>query len=321
MQSYLNYKLLINNMFQIEVPVLLIGFNRPDLIMQNLNNLREQHVQNLYVTIDGPRPGREDDIQKVKEVRALVNAINFCPNVHINIREHNVGCEINVSDGIAWALENEEYVIVLEDDVMVHESFFRFMQDMLIRYKDDNRIAMVSGCNYSPLPFSNVADYYFCQSGHTWGWATWKRVWDGYSLYEEIDDKYLSYDFLTSVSVSRRVASLRRRSFKRIKKAGPGNSTWDVMFSYYRITRKLLSIVPRSHLSSNIGIYGLHYSGVDKGLMMKIDEGFYATHHPSEVTWNKEYDIYHYEHYIKESIFRKIWRRVKKVFLKRSINY
>ena len=299
-------------MFEVKVPVLLIGFNRPDLIKQNLENLRQQKVQKLYITIDGPRKERSDDAANVEAVRNLVKGIDFCPEVYLKLREENVGAEVNVSEGITWALEQEEYVIVLEDDVMAHESFFRFMQEMLELYKEDERVAMVSGCNYSPMP-KNSADYCFCQSGHTGGgWATWKRVWDGFSIFEEIDDKYLSSSFLNSVSISRKVANRRKRVFKRIKKAGSGNSTWDVMFSYYRVTRKLLSIVPRSHLSSNIGINGLHYSGIDKGLMMKIDEEFKATHHPSDVTWNKMYDIYHYEHYIKESIFAKIWRRVKK---------
>ena len=302
----------VKEIFKVQIPVLLIGFNRPDLIQQNLENLRQQQVQNLYITIDGPREGRIDDATNVEAVRNLVRSIDFCPNVHLKIREKNVGCEVNVSEGISWVLENEEYVIVLEDDVMAHESFFRFMQDMLIRYKDETRVAMVSGCNYTPIQLPNNEDYCFCQSGHTWGWATWKRVWDGFSLYEEVDKKYLTKDFLQSVSVNNEIARRRRFAFKRMQKKGTGQSTWDVMFSYYRITRKLLSIVPRSHLTSNIGLFGLHYQGADKGLMMTIDEDYVAMNHPKEVTWNREYDLYHYKHYLKESIFKKIIRRIKK---------
>ena len=298
---------------KVEVPVLLIGFNRPDLIKQNIENLRHQHVQKLYITIDGPREGRSDDAANVEAVRNLVKSIDFCSNVHLKIREKNVGCEVNVSEGIAWALENEDYVIVLEDDVMAHESFFRFMQEMLILYKDDDRIAMVSGCNYTPIPFPNNEDYCFCQSGHTGGgWATWKRVWGGFSLYEEIDEDFLRMDFLNSVSVSKAVARRRKRQFKRMLKNGTGNNTWDVMFSYYRITRHLLSIVPRSHLTSNVGVVGLHYSGMEKGLMLKIDEDFVVHTHPKFVEWNKDYDLYHFDHYLRESILKKVFRKLKK---------
>ena len=298
--------------FKVEVPVLLIGFNRPDLIKQNLENLRQQNVQKLYITIDGPREGREDDKKNVEEVRLLVRQIDFCPEVHLRLREENVGAEVNVSEGVAWALENEEYVIVLEDDVMAHESFFRFMQEMLIRYKDDERIAMVSGCNFTPMPFPNNEDYCFCQSGHTWGWAIWKRVWKDFNLYEEVDEKYMKSDFLRSVSVNKAIARRRHWMFRSMKHRGAGNSTWDIMFSYFRTTRQLLSIVPKSHLTSNIGLYGLHYKGADKGLMMSIDDDFVVRNHPACVEWNKKYDEFHYEHFLKESIFKKIIRRVKK---------
>lgn len=298
--------------FKVEIPVLLIGFNRPDLIKQNLENLRQQSVQKLYITVDGPREGREDDQKNVEEVRQLVRQIDFCSEVHLKLRDENVGAEVNVSEGIAWVLENEEYVIVLEDDVMAHESFFRFAQEMLIRYMDDERIAMVSGCNFTPVPFPNDEDYCFCQSGHTWGWATWKRVWKDFNLYEEVDEKYMKSDFLRSVSANRAIARRRSWMFRGMKRRGAGNSTWDIMFSYFRTSRKLLSIVPKSHLTSNIGLYGLHYKGVDKGLMMSIDDVFVVRNHPSHVEWNKQYDDYHYEHFLKESIFKKVLRRIKK---------
>lgn len=298
--------------FKVQVPVLLIGFNRPDLIQQNLENLRQQHVQNLYITIDGPREGRVDDATNVEAVRNLVRSIDFCPNVHLKIRDKNVGCEVNVSEGISWVLENEEYVIVLEDDVMAHESFFRFMQDMLIRYKDETRVAMVSGCNYTPIQLPNNEDYCFCQSGHTWGWATWKRVWKDFNLYEEVDKSFFAKDFLEEHSANAAIARRRRFVFDRMRRNGAGNSTWDMMFSYFRVSRQMLSIVPRAHLTSNIGLFGLHYQGADKGMMMAIDEYFVAKSHPKVIEWNKEYDTYHYDNFLKENIFKKAWRYAKK---------
>lgn len=300
------------NMFKVDVPVLLIGFNRPDLIEQNLENLRQQHVQNLYITIDGPRTGRDDDFQKVEEVRSLVKAIDFCPNVHLKIREQNVGCEVNVSEGIAWVLEEEEYVIVLEDDVMAHESFFRFMQEMLIRYKDDDCIAMVSGCNFTPMPFPNDEDYCFCQSGHTNGWGTWKRVWKMFNLYEEIKPEHLKLNYLKVHSANNEIAWRRKFVYSRMRKHGVGNSTWDMMFAYLRVVKNMLSIVPAKHLTSNVGLYGLHCAGEDKGLLMEIDDEFKVVSHPTKVVWNKEYDSFHYFNYVKESIFKKIIRRIKK---------
>ena len=288
-----------DNKFKVDVPVLLVGFNRPDIIQQSVENLSHYALQKLYVAIDGPRAGNKDDDEKVAEVRKIVKGINYCPNVYYKISDENHGAEVTVSSAIAWVFEQEECVIVMEDDIIAHRSFFQFMQEMLSRYMDDPRVAMVSGCNYTPIEFPNNEDYCFCQSGHTWGWATWRRVWKDFDLFEKIDSNYLSDSFLIAHSANKEIAQKRKIEYSDMKSKGCGNSTWDYMFSYFRVTRGLLSIVPRSHLTSNIGLYGLHAKGKGKGHNMIIDDDFVVKVHPESVYWLKDYDVYHYENWSK----------------------
>lgn len=297
----------------IKAPILLIGFNRPDIIQQSLNNLGNYAIQKLYVAIDGPRPGNEEDVKNVSQVRQIVKSIDFCPNVKYKISDNNNGAEVTVSSAITWVLEKEEYVIVMEDDIIAHESFFRFMDDMLERYKNDERVAMVSGCNYTPMPFPNSEDYCFCQSGHTWGWATWARVWKNYDLFENVKEEYLTDSFLCSISANKKIAKNRKHRFLKIKENGEKNN-WDVMFSYYLTTRGYLCIVPRAHLTSNIGAFGLHYKGTTEALFRSIDDSFVAVRHPKEVVWNKKYDAYHYHHWIENNIMKRIIGRLKRLF-------
>ena len=68
-----------------------------------------------------------------------------------------------------------------------------------------------------------------------------------------------------------------------------------------------------------MGMYGLHYQGVDKGMMMAIDEGFVAPNYPKEIQWDKEYHIYHYDFLLAESIIRKAWWFAIK-YIKNQIN-
>lgn len=301
--------------YQIDVPILIVGFNRPDIIQQNIDNLRQFSIQKLYVAIDGPRVGNDDDQRKVAEVRNIAKKIDFCPNVYFKFSEVNQGAEVTVSSAIGWVLEQEKYVIVLEDDVIAHRSFFQFMQEMLLRYEDDSRVAMVSGCNYTPMELPNGEDYCFCQSGHTsGGWATWNRVWKDYDLYEEIKEEYLKKEFLKSISANNTIAKKRKKIYESLKKNGKKNN-WDVMFGYFRDTRHYLSIVPRSHLTSNIGVYGLHQKGANRTNFRKIDENFIAVNHPHEVVWNKKYDIYHYKHWVRtplKKIVKSYWHGVMK---------
>lgn len=300
------------------MPVLLVGFNRPDIIQKSIENLRQYSPQNLYIAIDGPRAGNEDDVIKVSQVRQIVKSIDFCPNIHYRISQDNHGAEVTVSSAISWVLEKEEYVIVMEDDVIGHKSFFQFMQEMLERYKNDERIAMVSGCNYTPLRLPNDEDYCFCQSGHTWGWATWKRVWKDFDLFEEIKDEYLDDEFLQTISANKEIARRRKKLYLLMKEKGKNNN-WDYMFSYYRASRKMLSIVPRAHLTSNIGVYGLHQRGATIANYRTIDESFIATRHPKEVVWNKGYDSYHQSHWLRQSLWQRIKNRMKRLLIKFKI--
>lgn len=287
--------------YKVTIPVLLIGFNRPDIIKLNLENLSQFSISKMYVAVDGPRSHVLGEDRKVNQVIDLVKKVDFCDEIEYRINEVNKGCEITESSAISWVLEKEEYVIVLEDDIIVHESFFRFMDEMLYRYKDDDRIAMVSGCNYTPMEFPDNADYCFCQSGHIWGWGTWRRVWKDFNLYENIDSKYLSDSFLIAHSANKAIAKWTKLLYMEMKSKGRGNNTWDYMFSYFRVTRGLLSIVPKSHLTSNIGLFGLHAKGETKGHNMIIDDDFVVKVHPESVYWFKDYDIYHFENWLKQS--------------------
>lgn len=285
--------------YKINIPILLIGFNRPDLIKRNLENLSQFSISKMYVTVDGPRSHVQGEKEKVDKVIDLVKGIDFCDCVDYRINEVNKGCEITETSAITWVLEREEYVIVLEDDIIVHESFFRFMEDMLNRYKDEDRIAMVSGCNYTPMPFPNNEDYCFCQSGHIWGWGTWKRVWKDFNLNEKIDSHYLTDSFLESHTANKEVSKWYKELFYDMRYKGEGNNTWDYMFTYFRVSRGYLSIVPKCHLTSNIGVYGLHTNGEDKEHNLTIDDMFVAKKHPESISWYKDYDIYHYNNWLK----------------------
>jgi len=303
----------MNENFKVVVPILIIGFNRPDMLSQVLENIKKCNPQKLYITIDGPREGNDEDAVNVEKVKRIVKEIDFCPCVNYRFNSENKGCEITESSGISWVLEKEESVIVLEDDIIAHKSFFRFVQEMLEKYKNCPQIAMVAGLNPTPCRLPNDEDYCFCRSGHIGGWGTWRRAWEQYDLYEEIDDKYLEDTFIRSISVSKSHAKHLKRLLLRLKSNGVGNNTWDYMYSYYRMKNQMLSIVPRSNLTSNIGVYGLHARGETVTHYMKIDDDYVAKNHPNKIIWNKDFDLYHFNKWIRPSKKLRIKQFTKRI--------
>lgn len=309
----------------IEVPVLVIGFNRPEIIRQCIDKLRESKPNNLYFACDGPRSERESEYLKVNEVRAIMeNESDWPCKKHFRYNQVNKGCEVTETEAITWVLEENEYVIVIEDDIIAPYSFFKFAQEMLYQYKDNEQIFQVTSDNVTPMEFPNNADYCFSAYGHIWGWATWKRAWDHFDLY--VND---FGETIKKIDTRDDLSDEEKKHFKKIcrnllreekdKKRSSPKHTWDVIWSYIKWRDAGLSVVPRVHLSSNVGVVGLHSKIKTENHFRTYDESFEVLNHPPVVKRNIEYDEYHYNKYIKQPPFLVFqWKRGLG-FIKRKI--
>ncbi len=165
-------------------PILVIAFNRPDHLRTLLSRLRGIRPTDLYVAIDGPRDHVPGEIDRVRECRGLLETIDWECEPHTLIRETNLGCGTGVSTAITWFFEHVEQGVILEDDIIPTHSFFPFCETLLRRYRDDERVFAISGCNFVPPEGLTHPDapYRFSQVPHIWGWATWRRSWEQHHL-------------------------------------------------------------------------------------------------------------------------------------------
>lgn len=284
---------------KINAPILLIGFNRPDVMRQSFEYIRNAKPAKLYIAIDGPRQEKKGEDVLVEEVRRIVKDVDWDCETHYRFNDQNRGAELTVSSAVSWALDKEEYVIVLEDDIIAPISFLRFAEEMLIRYKNTDNLYMISGGQFSPIEMDNNEDYLFANYGHTGcGWATWKRAWSHFDL-----NIYELDNFLTSESVNKYLQDNTEKKYwaskiKEMKQKGIGQSSWDICWSFIRLRNCGLSIIPRVNLTSNIGVYGLHSRGQTSGHFRSYDKDFVASVHPREIKCNTEYDNYHFHTHI-----------------------
>ncbi|TVZ22994.1 hypothetical protein JM84_1910 [Dokdonia sp. Hel_I_63] len=293
-----------------ETPVLLIAFNRPDTTIKVMETLELVRPKKLYVAIDGPRSGRPEERILVEEVIKITKNISWECEAHYLIREYNVGCKNGVSGAISWVLEKEDRVIIIEDDIIAVPEFFNFAEELLERYKNDERIGMISANNYTPV--SSSSDYLLTNYGHIWGWATWKRVWEKFDvavpqIYNTLENNLSEMEFASNSE-----KRYFKKSFSKLATQLKNNSenTWDHQFGFFRLQNKLRSIVPRVNLASNIG----ENSSRDEQNNSKPLEHFYLsdkkfklTNHPVSLKWNKAYDKHHFKNHIdKLSLLQKV---------------
>jgi hypothetical protein len=163
-----------------KTPVALIIFNRPDCTARVLEAVAKAKPEKLLVAADGPRPGKPGDVEKCASARAVIDGVDWDCEVLTNYSEINLGCKWRPVSGINWVFEQVEEAIILEDDCLPHQSFFPFCEELLERYRHDERVMMIGGINFLGEWRMPNHSYYFSYFGGTWGWATWQRAWQLY---------------------------------------------------------------------------------------------------------------------------------------------
>ena len=95
------------------VPILLIIFNRFETTVLVFEKIKEIRPKKLYLAADGPRFNVPEDKDKTKRVRDyVISNIDWDCEVKTLFREKNFGCKKNVSEAITWMFEFEDKGII-----------------------------------------------------------------------------------------------------------------------------------------------------------------------------------------------------------------
>jgi hypothetical protein len=232
-------------------PIALIIFNRPENTQRVFEAIRQAKPSKLLVIADGPRATRLDDREKCAATRAVIDQVDWDCQVLRNFATDNLGCGERVTSGISWVFEQVEEAIILEDDCLPDPSFFPFCDELLERYRQDERIAHISGNNFWSHKYPLEESYLFSHYTLSWGWATWRRAWQHHDLHlkrwPEIQEKNLLQDILHDPHAVSNWTSILQNLLDR------DVDTWDYQWTLACWLQNGLSILPNVNLVSNIG--------------------------------------------------------------------
>jgi hypothetical protein len=231
--------------------VAFIVFNRPEETAAVFESIRAARPRKLFLIADAPRLHVPGEDQLCQAARAVINAIDWPCEVFRNYADRNLGCADRVISGLNWAFEKVDELIILEDDCLPAGTFFPFCQEVLAKYRDDDRIAMVSGTNSVDAPELNDS-YYFSQAFYIWGWATWKSKWAKYDRNITSWPQARREGILEVTLDEPRAVAYWTSIFDRMYH-GVGPNTWDYQWHYTCLVNNWLSVVPKTNLISNIG--------------------------------------------------------------------
>lgn len=237
----------------LNTPVLFIVFNRPETTEQVFEAIRKAKPKQLFVAADGPRLGKEGEKERCEEARRIATNVDWDCEIKTLFREENIGCGRGPAEAITWFFDHVEQGIILEDDCLPAQSFFRFCEVLLGKYSTEDRIHAISGSNLLEKWNRDGESYLFSINAGVWGWATWRRSWKKYDFYvvkwqhksvRELLELYFS-------NPTQRQTYVKALSETFEKK---GNvSWWDYQFIFSRIITSSFGIIPKVNLVSNIG--------------------------------------------------------------------
>ncbi|MBF0359798.1 MAG: glycosyltransferase family 2 protein [Oligoflexia bacterium] len=288
--------------YTVKNPVIFIVYNRPELTKLVFGEIKKVRPKTLFVIADGPKYVEQSELCQL--TRDIINEIDWECEVYKNFSPINIGCRTRVSSGLSWAFEKTEAAIIIEDDIFPDPTFFRFCDEMLERYRDDERIMMISGTNV--LQVSNGDNsYFFSRYPAIWGWATWRRAWKRYDVnLEDWPTRRKKKDHF-KIFKNDNEAKVRATLWNEIYY--DKFDTWDYQWDYCRFFNQGIGINPKYNLISNLG-FGDHATHTKDctNPMSNIPRKSldFPMKHPEIVEVDEAYD----DLYLQKFIYRPSWK-------------
>ncbi len=232
------------------VPVLIIAFNRPHKIKKVIQALSAIKPKRVFISIDGAREGNSRDEANQQEILNIIKKIDWQSKVQVNRMKKNLGCKNAVSSAITWFFDQVESGIILEDDCIPNESFFKFAAEMLEKYKSTPQVMSIAGSSL----VKNItveSSYYFSSTPICWGWATWKHAWKHFDVHmrdwpQFKKDKQLELHFNNT--------TVQEYWTKIFDKTHAGKiDTWDYQWVFAILRSNGICITPTKNLVTNVG--------------------------------------------------------------------
>lgn len=237
----------------LRTPVALVIFNRPETTRRVFEQIALARPQQLFVIADAPRAGRADDAELCAAARRITDAIDWECDVIRDYAPVNEGAG-RVGDGISRAFERVEELIVLEDDCVPHPSFFPYCEELLERYRDDERVMHIAGNHFQgPLRRPTPYSYSFARWNIAWGWATWRRAWQYYDFSARRWAGLRDTNFLEQLLRFAPAEEQYRKIFNDLHDRPRQGDAWDHAWTFACWSQSGFSILPDTTLVNHIG--------------------------------------------------------------------
>ena len=203
-------------------------YNRLDYAEQCLTHINNAYGSSNYsilVSIDG-----SDISSEMFDLANKLSMSNYC------IVEHciNQGCNRNIYNTLNWGFSLSDYVIMVEEDILLARDALQYFEWAAEQYKDDQDVFSVCGYQRQSKQGKGAYSVGRHPTFYPWGWATWMDRWQG--IRNEFQIGYGSRTGFNGEVIS---------------------GTWDVIMKK-KLRGNRSTILPEVSRVKNIGEVGAH---------------------------------------------------------------
>ena len=231
-------------------PICLFTYNRLDETKRTVEAIRKNYLaaqSELFIFSDGPKDEKGND--KIQKVREYLKTIQGFRRITIKESKENKGLADSIINGVTQIISEYGKVIVLEDDLITSPNFLDFMNQALKFYEHKN-IYSISGYSLDlPSLMFYQKDFYLGYRASSWGWGTWKHLWDS------VDWEVKGYDrFSRSPKQQKRFMRGGSDMPRMLKKQMKGQiDSWAIRWCHDQFQKDMLTVFPSISKVRSIG--------------------------------------------------------------------
>ncbi len=277
-----------------KTPVLLIIYNRIEDTHNLFQVVRKVKPSKLYFAADGHNKNVEGDYVNCLRTRSVIMPEWEC-ELNKKISEEHLGKAKHIFSAITWFFENEPEGIILFDDTLPHTDFFPYCQQLLERYRNNDKVKHIGASHLKRKYKAGKASYYYSAYASTWGFATWRDTWQGFDLALNNLEKDDLTDIISQYMEKRKEKKYWSKVFNILKKYEL--DYWNFQYNMHIWKNKGLCVAPNTNLVKNVGFRGR------KRKIRKLMKDVFPVlplRFPTEIKQDKVADRY---------IFRKVYKK------------
>lgn len=296
-------------------PVLLICYNRPLEFIKLFNKVKKLQNRKIYIFQDG----KKKNDSNWDKLNSLIKKNKNKSKIKIKYLEKNLGCKYGVKTALDWFFKNNSQGIILEDDCLPSNSFFKYCDVLLNRFKNEKKIKAISGYNFMN-DYKKKYSYSFTKHVEVWGWATWRNVWREYDLkmptWKIKGDKILNKRFRQNMKLKNAYKIKFDLTYRN------KIDTWDHQFVYQVWRSNGLIVTPKINLVYNSGFNSkaTHTKKKNIFLQKKANQLKFPLSHQKKIKEDKNLTTLMDNYYCK-NIFKKKKNKLNLEYFLKKINF